>query len=151
MIAHREQVIRISFAATFIFRGIMQLFPWIFIPGITGNFVIYPSTWELPICAIGLAFLLIRWKLTFFRIFIVWVYAGALSFQVFRYSYLVGEDYVYLTTSYWIFSFLTACTWAYGTGLTMGAFFDRVLDSLEKKGYFPRTIVQKEKKKKKRR
>jgi len=151
VIAHREQIIRITFASTFILRGIMQLFPWLFIQGITENFVVYPPPRDLAICALGLAILLIRWKRTFFRTFVVWISATTLWFQIELFAVIMGENQVYLTTPYWIFSFLTSITWAYGTGLIIGARFERMLDSLEKNGYFTRMITMMEKKKKRRR
>ena len=145
---HREQVIRISFGATFVLRGIMQLFPWIFIPGITRNFVVYPHARELVICALGLAFVLIRWKPTIFRIFIVWACSAMLWFQILLFLFMFGKNPEDLTTLFWIFSILTISIWAYGNGLFLGILFDMLMVFLEKKGYIKRKKLKKGKKKK---
>jgi hypothetical protein len=137
-----------SLAAIFIFRGIMQLFPWLFIRGITGNFVVYPNTQDLVICAIGLLFLFIRWKPTIFRFFIIWIGATTLVFLIFFFSHIMGEDNEHLTTPFWIFFGLTVCTWAYGNGLILSVLYHGLLPYLETKGYITRTKVRKKKKKK---
>jgi hypothetical protein len=145
--ANHVKVIRTAFAATFILRGIMQLFPCISIPGIGGNFVIYPPEWELAACALGLAFLFIHWKPTIFRISLVWVCATTLWHRIIFFSFIFEIDQGYITTPYWIFSILTIIAWAYGTGLFLGLLFNKLLVHLEKKGYFNRTQVRKGKKK----
>jgi hypothetical protein len=146
--SHRIQVIRMTLAAIFILRGIMQLFPWLFIHGITENFVIYPNTQDLVICALGLLFLFIRWKPTIFRFFIIWISATTLVFLIFFFSHIMGENNEYLTTLFWIFSVLTVFTWAYGNGLILTVLYHGLLDYLETKGYITRTKVRKKKKKK---
>jgi hypothetical protein len=146
---HREQVIRISFGATFILRGIMQLFPWIFIPGITRNFVLYPHAWELVVCALGLAVVLIRWKPTIFRIFIVWFFSMILWSQILIFLFMFGKHSEDLTTPFWIFSILTILVWGYGNGLFLGILFDMMMVFLERKGYIKRKKLRKEKKAKK--
>jgi len=148
---HREQVIRISFGAIFILRGIMQLFPWIFIPGITRNFIFYPPARELVICALGLSFALIHWKPTIFRIFIVWACSTMVWLQILLFSIILGKNPEDFTTPYWIFSILTITTWAYGNGLFLGILYDMMIAFLEKKGYIKRKKLKKEKKKKRRR
>jgi hypothetical protein len=129
----------------------MQLFPWIYIPGITENFVIYPPPRELLTCVLGLAFLFIHWKPTIFRISLAWVCATTLWYRILSFTFILEKDHGYLTTLYWIFSILTIIAWAYGSGLFLGLLFQRLLVLLEKKGYFNRSRVKKGKKKKKRR
>jgi len=147
--ANTVQVIRTAFAATFILRGIMQLFPWISIPGITGNFVIYPPPRELLTCILGLAFLFIHWKPTIFRISLAWVCATTLWYRILFSTFTLEIDHGYLTTPYWIFSILIIIAWAYGSGLFLGLLLQKLMVLLEKKGYFNRTRLQKGKKKKK--
>jgi hypothetical protein len=146
---HREEVIRISFGATFILRGIVQLFPWIFIPGRTSNFVYYPPARDLLICAVGLSFALIHWKPTPLRIFIVWACSTTLWFQVLFFSFIFGKNPEDITTPYWIFSSLVLIAWAYGNGPLLDILHDILIVFLEKKGYIKRKILKKGKKKKK--
>jgi hypothetical protein len=145
--ANPVKVIRTAFAATFILRVMMQLFPWISIPGMGGNFVIYPPERELAACTLGLAFLFIHWKPTIFRISLAWVFAATLWYRILYFTFILGKVQGYLTTFYWIFSILTIFAWAYGTGLFLGLLFNRLMVHLEKKGYFNRTQVRKGKKK----
>ena len=145
---HREQVIRICFGATFILRGIMQLFPWIFIPGITRNFVLYPHAWELVFCALGLAFVFIRWKPTFNRISIVCILSTTLCLQILFFLIVMGKDPEDLTNLFWIFSIPTIFVWGYGNGLFLGILFDMMTVFLERKGYIKRKKSKKRKKKK---
>lgn len=145
---HREQVIRISFGATFILRVIMQLFPWIFIPGITRNFILYPDAWELVICAQGLAVVLIRWKPTFFRIFIVWALSMILWFKILIFLFIFGKHPGDLTALFWIFTILFILLWGYGNGLFLGILFDMMVVYLERKEYIKSKKLRKGKKKK---
>ena len=145
---HREQVIRICFGATFILRGIMQLFPWIFIPGITRNFVLYPHARELLICALGLALVFIRWKPTVNRISMVCVLSTTLCLQILFFLIVMGKEPEDLTTLFWIFSILTIFVWGYGNGLFLGILFDMLMVYLERKGYIKSKKKKKRKKKK---
>jgi len=145
---HREQVIRICFGATFILRGTMQLFPWIFIPGITRNFVLYPHARELVFCALGLAFVLVRWKPTIFRIFIIWVLSVVLWSLILFFLIVLGKHPGDLTTLFWIFSILTISVWGYGNGLFLFMLFDMMIIFLERKGYIKRKKSKKRMKKK---
>jgi hypothetical protein len=129
----------------------MQLFPWIFIPGRTRNFVFFPPPRDLLICAVGLSFALINWKPTIFRIFIVWACSTTLWFQVLLFSFLLGKNPEDLTTPYWIFSSLILIAWAYGNGPLLDILHDMLIVFLEKKGFFTRMIAMMEKKKKRRR
>ncbi|UCH93788.1 MAG: hypothetical protein JSV88_26460 [Candidatus Aminicenantes bacterium] len=130
--ANREQVLRITFAATFISRGIMQVFPWLFIHGITRNFVIHPPGRELAICALGLLLLFIRWKPTMFRISIVWICAATLMGLIISFAHIFWKDHVYFTTPFWIFSVTAFCTWAYGNTLIIVIAYHRLMASLER-------------------
>ena len=145
---HREQVIRICFGATFILRGIMQLFPWIFIPGITRNFVLYPHARDLVVCALGLAAVLIRWKPIISRISLIWVLSTTLCVQILFFLIVMGKNPGDLTTPFWIFSILTISVWGYGNGLFLFMLFDMMIIFLERKGYIKRKKSKKRKKKK---
>jgi hypothetical protein len=126
----------------------MQLFPWIFIPGIKRNFVLYPHAWQLLICALGLAVIFIRWKPTNFRIFSIWVFSTIIWSQILIFLLIFGKNHDDLTILFWIFTSIIIVSWGYGNGIYIGIIVGMIIVSLERKGYIKRKKISKGKKKK---
>lgn len=115
--AYPEHAFRITFAAVFIFRSIMQLFPWLVIHGINEDYVAHGAARDMVYCTLGLGILLIRWKMTFIRIVIPLASATLVTILIFMFAVIVREHEMYFTLPYWIFSFLTFGAWSLGIGL----------------------------------
>jgi hypothetical protein len=135
---HTEQVLRMSFGATFIFRGIMHMFPWIFIHEETKTFVIYPTFSQLLICALGLALVLIRWKPTNFRIFSIWVLSTAVWTQILIFVTIFDKYPHEQTVSFLIFTTLIIISWGWGSGIYIRKIFDTIIVYMVMKGYIKR-------------